>query len=349
VKSAFIIFIILLFTLPLVAQTGGPPRLAIIAESDQAAPAADLLTAQWSASDKIQLLERNEIQRIYREQALSAVGSDDVKLGRMMGADGILLLNTIVTPPISSVSEPSVELTARFVAVKPGVVLASEKISLSQENISEWAAGFARHLNLFLPKLTVVEKDAIPLSIVNLRSSLQSEEAKESERLVKMLAMNRLSQEPRLFVLERQRMELLAGEKELKADDSPFWKGRYLLEGVLDQNGYSAKTITLNARLSSPKGAALISFEVSASRTNLADLVNQMAAKLNEALNVPAPVSEWSATNEARQYLDEAKWALRWEVYGEAQMAAESAWALGLKDLDCALCRMSCRRVMIVT
>ena len=41
-----------------------------------------------------------------------------------------------------------------------------------------------------------------------------------------------------------------------------------------------------------------------------------------------------------QQYYDEAKWALRWGVYSEAQAAADSAWALGKNDLDCALVRV---------
>ena len=44
-------------------------------------------------------------------------------------------------------------------------------------------------------------------------------------------------------------MALLGEEKDLKPDDSPFWNGSYLLEGILDQNGYTKEMITLNARL----------------------------------------------------------------------------------------------------
>ena len=63
-------------------------------------------------------------------------------------------------------------------------------------------------------------------------------------------------------------MQLLAEEKELKLDDSAFWNGSYLLEGVVDQNGYSKETITINARLTPPKGGVPMEFEVSGSRTN---------------------------------------------------------------------------------
>jgi len=70
-------------------------------------------------------------------------------------------------------------------------------------------------------------------------------EGAETERQLKLLTIQRLSQEKELFVLERQKMQLLSEEKELKADDSAFWNGSYLLEGVVDQNGYSQDTITI--------------------------------------------------------------------------------------------------------
>ncbi len=109
---------------------------------------------------------------------------------------------------------------------------------------------------VFLPKLAVLEQNAIPISVVNLRSAIQSDEGKETEAQLKLLTIQRLSLEPQLFVLERQKMELLTEEKDLKQDDSVFWDGSYLLEGTVDQNGYSKDTITINGRLTPPKGGA---------------------------------------------------------------------------------------------
>lgn len=135
-------------------------------------------------------------------------------------------------------------------------------------------------------------------------------------------------------------MQLLGEEKELKADESAFWNGSYLLEGVVDQSGYSKDVITINARLTPSKGGVPLPFEVSGSRSNLAEVINQLAAKVTGLLQVKSSVPEWNAADEATQYLDEAKWALRWGIYPEAQAAIESAWALGKRDLDCALVRI---------
>ncbi len=315
------------------AQSNAPVRLALISETDQAATAVDILTAQFSSNSKIQLLERDQIARVYREQGLSVANTDYLKVGQILGADGLLLLQT-------TIEGTNQFLNIRLIAIKPGVVLTAERFSWPMKDLTEWSASFTGHLDVFLPKLTVLIKDAIPLSVVNLRSAVNSSEAGETERQLKLLTIQRLSREPQFFVLERQKMQLLAEEKDLKLDDSAFWNGSYLLEGVVDQNGYSKETITINARLTPPKGGTPLEFEVRGSRTNLAEVVNQLASKVNEALKVNSAIKGWNASDEAAQYFDEAQWALRWGVYSEAQAAADSAWALGKQDMDCANVRI---------
>ena len=315
------LFAVLFLTSKLFAQTNEPVKLALISETDEAMPAADVLTAQLSSNSKIHLLERDEIDKAYREQSLSAANKDYLKMGQLLGADGLLLVQKIK-------EGTNFFLNVRLVAEKPGVILTAEKY-VWPSDLAEWSAAFEKHLDSFLPKLTVLVKDAIPISIVNLRSAVQSDEASETETQLKLLTIQRLSQERQLFVLERQKMQLLSEEKELNTDDSAFWNGSYLLEGVVDQNGYSKDTITINARLSPPKGGATVAIEISGSRTNFAEVINQLAAKIIEALKINSTVKEWNAADEATQYFAEAKWALKWKVYSEAQAAADSGLGAG--------------------
>ena len=70
----------------------------------------------------------------------------------------------------------------------------------------------------------------------------------------KYLTIQRFRKEPQFFVLERQRMQSLAQEKALQSDESGFWSGSYLLDGVIDQNGYSKDVMTINASLTPPQG-----------------------------------------------------------------------------------------------
>ena len=317
----------------LFAQSNEPVRLALIAETDEAATASDVLTAKLSGNQKVQLLERNEIEKVYREQGLSAANKNYLKLGRILGADGLLLFDVVRT-------KAATNLMTRLIAVKPGVILADGSFPWPLKDTASWAESAATFLNSLLPKLALLPKDAIPISVVNLRSAIQSAEGEEAERQLKLLAVQRLSQERQFFVLERQKMQLLSEEKELKVDDSAFWNGSYLLEGVVDQNGYSRDVITINARLTPPKGGVPLLIEVSDSRTNLSGVINHLAEKVTELLKVNSSVPEWNAADEAQQYYDEAKWALRWNIHQEAQAAADAAWALGKHDLDCAIVRI---------
>jgi len=198
----------------------------------------------------------------------------------------------------------------------------------------------ARYFEPFWAKLKVVAKDAVPISVVNFRSAASSAEAQQVERQLTALVIERLTRERTIFVLERRRIELLAREKEFDLDDSEFWSGAYLLEGVLDPQSYSKGTLTVSARLVPPEGGLPLVFEVGGLRTNLADVVDRVVAGVVSAIKLSPTVTEWNASEEARQFFAEATWALRWKMYPEAQAAAESAWALGKRDLECALVRI---------
>jgi hypothetical protein len=69
--------------------------------------------------------------------------------------------------------------------VKPGVVLMAEKFSWPVADLTEWSSALAGHLNSLLPKLTVLGKGAIPISVVNLRSAISTSDAVETERQLK--------------------------------------------------------------------------------------------------------------------------------------------------------------------
>lgn len=335
-KNIFTFFVFACVAVQLLAGTNDVPvKLAIISESPDTGVAADVLTVEFSKNAQVQLLERAEIEKVYREQGLSAENQNYVKLGQILGADGLVLMGMDRKAAGGTKSEIGA-LHIQLVAVKPGVVIAAEGFSWPLQNIDEWSHLFAEHLKPLLPKLTVLKRDAIPISIVNFRYALQSKESEDVEQQLKLLAILRLSQERQLFVLERQRMQLLSEEKELKGDGSAFWDGSYLLEGIVDQNGYTRETISLNARLIPSKGGPPILIYVTGNRTNLADVVNRLSEKAVAALNVMPTMNGWSAADEAAHYFEEAKWALKWNNYSQAQAAAAAAWALGKRDEECA-------------
>lgn len=331
-RLRFLAVLVALFSA--VSLASAQPHLAIVAEDSPSESAAEVLTAQFSKNGQVILLERDQIQKVYHEQALSVGNTDYMKLGQILGADGLLLL---------SVSQDGANqwLKTRLVAVKPGVVLAEVRSKWPINKLSDWAQGLDATIAPFLPKLSVLAKDAVPLSVVNLSSALRSTEAQELERQLTLLSIERLTREPRLFILERRRMELLAQEMEFRGlANSNFWNGSYLLDGTIDRDGYSPTTVTLHARLIPPKGGAPLSFEVSGSRTNLSEVVNALAKKITQSLNFNSAAAPWNSKDEAERYFQEATWAYNWDMFAETRGATEAAWALGKQTKDVAVLRL---------
>ncbi len=309
-------------------------RLALIAQDPAVQTTADLLAVELSQKKNLQLLERSEIERVYREQKLSASNKDRLKLGQILGADGLLLL--------SHIQEGTNQfLQAHLIAVKPGVLLDASRSPMPINDPADWARGMANHLDPLLPKLSVLVKDAIPISMINLRAAQRSATSQETERELTLLTIERLARERELFVLERRRMDLLSEEARLNGlENASFWNGSYLLEGVIDRDGYSKETMTLSARLSPPQGGTPIPIEVSGKRDDLPALVEQLSRQVLATLHRQSSTPEWKPAEEAAQFYSEAQWALRWKLPQEAQVASEAAWALGKRDMDGALVRV---------
>jgi hypothetical protein len=84
-KKCFVILAVLVVAVRLEAQPAGPVRLALISKTEHAAKALDILTTRLSANQNIHLLERSEIEGIYREQGLSAANGNDFEIGAHPG------------------------------------------------------------------------------------------------------------------------------------------------------------------------------------------------------------------------------------------------------------------------
>ena len=311
------------------AQNGSAPlRLAIISASNDTIGAADLLKVEFSHNHRVEVLERTEIQRILREQELSLKNLDALKLGRLLGADGLLTVQP-------ATQETNSFLSVQLIAVKTGVILSDDRFGWVPQDASTWAAKIVGHLEPLLPKLGVLPQDAIPISVVNFHAGVRTTEAAEWERQIFFLTVERLAHEKRLFVLERKRMQSLLEEKEMaNSEGDPFWNGKYLLDGTIDPNGFNPDTITINARLTPPGGKPVL-IEATGNRANQIEVVNELATKILAALKLNAGPEGWNTAEEANKFFKEAQWNLNWKIYPLARQAAEAAWALGKHDEEC--------------
>jgi hypothetical protein len=310
------------------------PRLAIVSENSETTQAADILTAQLSRRSDLVLLERDQVQKIFQEQSLAASHGEFAQIGQILGADGLLLLT------LHAEQEPPL-LEARLLAVHPGVIVLEHDYPWPLANQQEWSALVASEFSKVLPKLEVLTKDAVPISILGLRSALKSPQAESLERELNTLLYNRLMKEKELFVLERRRMELLTTEKQFAiSTNSEFWNGSCLLEGIVNKEGTSSNKVTITAQLKPPGGASPISLETAGTRDHLPDLISALVSWILGSLQKKATSPAWDTAAESTQYLNEAQWMFKWAMFPEAKAACENAWALGLQTSEVAQIRV---------
>jgi|GEM_PF-4233954 curli biogenesis system outer membrane secretion channel CsgG len=124
-----------LVLLPVVCGSGmqtntTPVRLALVAHPTVPATAVDMLTVELGRDSRLALLERVEVNRIFREQALSHTGKDALKVARILGADGLLVLGFVAGPDQTN-------LTLRLLSANTGVIIGSTRTPWSGEVSTE--------------------------------------------------------------------------------------------------------------------------------------------------------------------------------------------------------------------
>lgn len=315
------------------ADSSSTPRVAIVTEAPALRPAVDILTAELSRRTGLALVERDAIEKIRGEQTLAAANRNMVALGKMLEADGVLFLQIVR-------EGTNVTRQASLVWVQGGVLAGTIRFPWSERDPQGSGAWLARRLDPLWPKLRTPPNDAFGISVVGFRSAVRSRDAIEAEKQVTTLLAERLTREPRLFVLERRRMDVLAQEKDFGTDDSSFWAGSYLLDGVIDRDGYSPDRVIIHGRLTPPHGGTPLAFETREARTNLAAAIEGVAAEVKRTLKLSQPARAWEPRAEAAELVREAVWALKWGLLDDAKAAGESAWGLGKQDLESAAARL---------
>lgn len=330
--KSLLLFLVLL-TLPLPSRAAAPVKIAIFSTNPALAEETDLLTVELSGDARVGVLERAELNRILGEQALSAgQRTNYLALGRLLGADGLVILD-LIRPSFAADKN---FVAARWVAVRPGAVLDAVLDPQPATNRMAWVKQNAQRTFYLLPKMALLEKEAIGISMLNLRGSLPGATARD--RFLTTMLQTRLSRETNLLVMERQNMDRLQTEKFWGADESAFWNGGYTLEGTIDPDGKTPDSLTVELRLAST-GKNALTVRSTRKKVEEAELINDLAVQVARGLGVASrPIL--NPRQEAAAYLEEARWALRWGLLSEAQSAANASWALGNRSPECSAVRI---------
>ncbi len=306
-------------------------RLAIIAD-EPGASAAEFLTAEFSKS--VALVERTEIDRVLAERQLAGFGSDLGAVGRLLSADAVLLVR-------SRGSENPRTIETRLVTVSAGVVV-DTAFAPSEGDPRPWAAATASRVTRLLPKCAVEQGRAVAIGLLNVRASVATPAARAAEDAFNALLAHDLVHVPEVFVLERREMDRLVSESVFSGGkNTSFWGSGWLLDGGFDlPPGKEDGVLALRLRLQSASGGKPVEISMEGTRDHLPELVAEAVRRLRERVGGSAEAAPWDREKEARVFLQEALWAEDCNLYGAAREAAETAWALGLREASLARVRV---------
>ena len=325
IRLQFVFAALLLMFLP--PLHAAPVRLAILSGPESRA-VADLLTVELSRAGVVELVERDDIERIVKEIGAAALHDDpgsSLRAGELLHADGILFLKTQQTRGVPC-------RLVRLSAVAAGAVVhvSTEPIPLESSDTA-WARDFAFRLGTMIPKLTLGRKELIPLSLLNFRADLGGEANRELERLVTRKGEEQLIAQPRVVLLERTRLDDLEFERICKWDreKAHFWTCGGLVDGRLSA-GTGTNHVRITALYSPPGGAPPGEVKIAA-RLDALDVAARACAEGLVLEHARTQHNDcWSPAAEGQRFLKEAESAFTAKLYREAATAVEVARILGL-------------------
>ncbi|MFA6566631.1 MAG: hypothetical protein WCS96_00315 [Victivallales bacterium] len=285
---------------------------------------ADLLTVELSKQSDLNVIERTEIDRVLKEQAISSANltANYLKLGKLLKADGLVIIRKFEF-------QKKEFLVSRLVAVNQGAVLSAFSNPFPPEKNDNWSADISAKFAPYLNKLNVSPDKAVPISILNIRAPIDTPEMRLLEKEFTLALAFRLVQEKDLFVLERWKMEKLAWEKDIDTESSPFWTGSYLLDGNIEL--VDKENVKIKVRLRMPTGLEK-TIEAAGTKDRLSEITEKVTGDLLKKIGKAQDRIMWDSTKEAEQYLKEAEWAFNAGLFEDAFSSVQTSIALGNKS-----------------
>jgi len=304
-----------------------PVKIAIIGDTEKFLPQMDLLTVKLSEDPNIQILERSDWDYLLRERTISAskIGQSSVKIGRLLGADALIILTEKI------VGKKKVLFT-KLVAVKSGVVLDSiaSPIKSNKETFDLSSAIEIR----FKPKIEKLNSETkkTVVSMLNIKAAVSTPELLSVEHDLNAAFAHRLMREQNLLVSERWNMAEADLENNLAdAHSQKYATGSVLMEGTISDAGNDEIEVSLTFKKSDGK---ISKVTVKGKKDKIGKIVNELTDKCLKVTETIKDTKPWDIKKEAEEYLKEAIWAEGAGLYSKAAQSAESAWALGNRSKE---------------
>ena len=266
-------FLVAGFAVCLVANTviSAPVRLAVIAEGASAdcRNLADLLQVELSKRDGIEMVEREEIGRVQREQALATSGlvnsADAMNLARILEAKGIVFVGC---------SEGTNRVYQIRLAETTHGFLAGFVIQTPSGSLEAVVRDVAERLERSLPNLFIPPEQQTCISILHFNNATVAKLkgnplVDEFLETIEQKLMMELAASPGTLLMERRNLGAIAREGELSGEESSLTPAALLVDGelgvlpdTLDEWGYPMVVLTLRARSTTSDTTRVVREEV---------------------------------------------------------------------------------------
>jgi len=281
---------------------------------------------ELSKNPNLSVLSRSEWTKLIREYEILKQDTSSAysKFGNISGANALIIMH-------KEKVKKKEYVVCKLVDTNHGVVLDAlvfPKNVLSEEN--DIFGGVARFFTKKLLKL-VNANDLKTVSLKTIAAETASPEALKIERHFNTILSFRLKKNPDILLTERNNMPEVLFEKYLnRGVESSFLTGSAIVDGSFKVDKNEIKTVL---RIKMPDGKTK-TFEISENKGNLAKLAEKTAEIIIHSIGAVSNkhTTQWNMKKEADEYFQEAKWAYKCGLYTTAAKAAESAWALGLRD-----------------
>lgn len=296
------------------------PRLAVVPLGESVEPLADALVASLSKDAAVELVERSQLAEIVRENGLYGTPRG------FAGADALVFLDPLAA------GTNGTSVATRVVSVARGAAMGWWTEVVEPGDVTEWARNAASRMTALVGKIAQPDEALARISFVGFRSTASTPDVAADEALLNALLLARLGAEPDLLVMERRRLLDASFEKMLTDDDRAFWNGAHLIEGTINRDGITEGRVTLHVRMARVGTAPAEETTLSGSPTNMAVLADAFVRGIRLALSRPTSTRYWDPATEALRFRVEARSAIRFQRWDDARSAADTSYALGLRD-----------------
>ncbi|MBC2602982.1 ankyrin repeat domain-containing protein [Puniceicoccus vermicola] len=297
-----------------------PVTLAVITRSDGTEEVAELLGVGLSEVPGINLVEREELRLLNREQVISKSTFFDpstaARSGQLEGADAAVFLTR---------TADAIEL--RTVAASSGLVLHNTTLSTSAFN-EETVQQLVRSVAHATHRLSDDLSEQLLVSLPNL---IPSRSTPEGDRLTRRISSGLamvLGAQPNLHVLDRSELQRLSLEKGLNSDVAEFFQSGLVIDGGLEFAVDGTDSLILNLRARSLDGTEIASTSTPGLMSGPSKLVIEATSSLLTQLRNTDPVVTGD-TSEASAYFAQARTAFDSHIWSEAHALLQAAEGLG--------------------